>query len=62
MANDVPTLPVYEKPKERPPAPIPASLPKPPSSLNRLMGKMLKPNLKRLSHLPTKKKHKMKFY
>lgn len=59
----VPNLPTYEKPKERVPAVIPESIPKPPNSLNKLMGKMLKPNLKRTIKPPTtKRKKKPNFY
>ena len=69
MSDAVPTLPVYQKPVERKPAIIPASVetpaPKPlkmPNTLNRLMSRMLKPQMKRLSKLQTGKQKKHKFY
>jgi hypothetical protein len=66
MSEAVPTLPVYQKPVERKPAVIPAavaaSVPKTPNTLNRLMSRMLKPQMKRVSKLQTGKQKKHKFY
>jgi hypothetical protein len=67
MEDPVPSLPVYEKPRQQVPAVIPKSLPttppKPPSSLNKLLGKMLKPNLKRAFKMPNRKhKKQARFY
>lgn len=63
MEDQAPNLPTYEKPRQRVPAVIPESIPKPPSSLNKLMSKMLKPNLKRAFKAPiNKRKRKVGFY
>ena len=55
-------MPVYEKPKERKPAELPPGLPKVPNSLNKLVGKMLKPKMRLGMKLNLKKHHKVKFY
>lgn len=72
MSENLPSLPVYQKPKERKPATIPPAVaapppPKPPGSLNKLMGKMLKPQMlksMKAMHSPKslKNKHKVHFY
>jgi hypothetical protein len=62
--DNVPNLPTYEKPKERVPAALPATLTvKHPNTLNRLIGKMLKPQMRRMQKSPTGKRNKKhKFY
>jgi hypothetical protein len=66
MSDAVPTLPVYQKPVERKPAVVPQSVATPivkhPNTLNRLMSRMLKPQMKRISKLQTGKHKKHKFY
>lgn len=48
MSNEVPQLPVYEPPAEKVPAVIPTGLQvtKMPSTLNKMISKMLMPKLK----------------
>lgn len=53
----VPNLPTYEKPSERKPATLPDSISsiKPPSSLNKVIAKMLMPKIKSLKSLKSPK-------
>lgn len=66
MSNEAPQLPVYEKPAEKVPAILPTGLQvtKMPSTMNKMISKMLMPKLKaRLpkmkSRMPVKSKAKL---